>query len=200
MSVTWTWPDVVQRRLTQGHLLRPAPPGAVAVADVVAAVCGVQSQVVAAAELGVGIRTVSLTRTGLRDIIATDRTLVRTYAMRGTAYLLASDDIPLYAAAMRQLPGGGDTWFTGFGLNAEQARELFAATANALDGRTLNRAELVEELRRGVGTWLFDVFDESLADLTVVTAYAAVLCLRPSAGGKVHVRPPRSVVPPLAGG
>ena len=177
MSVTWTRPDVVQRRLTQGHLPRPAPPWAIA--DVVAAVCGVQAQVVAAAELGVGIRTVSLTRAGLRDIIATDRTLVRTYAMRGTAYLLASDDIPLYAAAMRQLHGGGDTWFTGFGLNAEQARELFAATARALDGRTLNRAELVEELRRGVGTWLYDVFDESLADLTIVTAYAGVLAYGP---------------------
>ena len=187
MSATWAWPQVVHRRLAQGHLLEPAPPEAVP--GVVAAVCGVQAQVVAAAELGIGIRTAILNRAGLRDIVANDGTLVRTYAMRGTAYLLASDDLPLYAAAMRQLRGG-DTWFTGFGLNAEQAGELFAATANALDGRTLTRAELVEELRRGVGTWLFDVFDESLADLTVVTAYAGLLAYGPPQGAKTtFVRP-----------
>jgi hypothetical protein len=110
--------------------------------------------------------------------------------MRGTAYLLASDDLPLYAAAMRQLRGGGDTWFTPFGLDAKRAHELFGAVADALDGAVLSRPDLVEELRRRVGSWVFDVFDETLADLTVVAAYAGVLAYGPPQGATTtFVRP-----------
>ena len=50
MGATWTWPAVVRRRLDRNHLRHPAPPGGAV--DVVAPVCGVQAQVVVAAEIG----------------------------------------------------------------------------------------------------------------------------------------------------
>ena len=109
---------------------------------------------------------------------------MRTYAMRGTAYLLASDDLPLYAAAMRQVHGGRDRWFTAFGLDAKRAYEVFGAIAAALDGRILSRQELVDELQRRAGSWVFEVFDPTLADLTAMAAYAGVLAYGPPQGAK----------------
>jgi DNA glycosylase AlkZ-like len=177
---TWTWEQAAGRRLRRGHLLVPA--GAGAAVDVVRSLGGVQAQVPAAAELGVGIRVDGLTRGRLRALVDEARLLTRTYAMRGTAYLLPTGDLPLYLAAMRQVRGGEDRWFAGFGLSREEAARLFGGLAGILDGRCLTRPELVEALREQVGDWVFERFDPTLGKLTEAAAYAGVLAYGPARG------------------
>ncbi len=186
MAGSWSWDEIVAARLERGHLTSPCAQG---YAEVVRDVCGLQAQVAAAAELGLGVRTAGLTRAAFREL-----PLVRTYAMRGTAYLLHQEDVPMYMAAMRALSGianEGD-WFSSHGLAADQADELFGVIAEALTDGAIPRDELVARLRRNAGKWVFEKFDESLADVTVLAAYANVLAYGPPQGSKsTFVLPPQ---------
>jgi hypothetical protein len=184
----WSWEQAAGRRLGRGQLLAPAR--AAAAVDVVRSLGGVQAQVPSAAELAVGVRCEGLTRSGLRALVDESRLLTRTYAMRGTAHLLPTADLPLYLAAMRQLRGGDDGWFAGFGLTREQAARLFGGIAAILNGRCLTRPELAEALREHVGDRVFERFDPTLGELTVAAAWAGVLAYGPARGSTSTFRRP----------
>jgi hypothetical protein len=62
-------------------------------------VLGVQAQVLSAAELSIGARVDGLKRADVQRALWQDRTLVKTWAMRGTIHLLAAEDLPLIVAA-----------------------------------------------------------------------------------------------------
>jgi hypothetical protein len=68
-------------------------------------VLGVQAQVMSAAELSVGVRADGLKRADVQGALWQDRTLVQTWAMRGTIHLFAAEDLPLVVAA--RCAGGG---------------------------------------------------------------------------------------------
>src|SRR5919199_3024209 len=60
---------------------------------------GIQAQVMSAAELALWARVDGLTPQDVRSALWQDRTLVKTWAMRGTLHLIAAGDFPLYVAA-----------------------------------------------------------------------------------------------------
>jgi hypothetical protein len=62
-------------------------------------VLGVQAQVVSAAELAIGARVDGLKRADVQKALWEDRTLVKTWAMRGTIHLFAAEDLPMIVAA-----------------------------------------------------------------------------------------------------
>ena len=70
-------------------------------ADVVRHLTGVQAQMLPAAELGLHMRSGGLTRARIDRARLRDRSIVRTWAMRGTLHLIASEDhgwlVPLLA-------------------------------------------------------------------------------------------------------
>src|SRR5262249_44878925 len=184
---SWSWDRIVARRLRRSHLLGQQQAAPV---DVVRSVCGVQAQLPAAAELSVGVRTEGLTRGDLRRVVNEEGALIRTYAMRNTAHLLPTDDLPLYPAAMRQLYGVEGRWFNAFGLDSGRAGEPFAAIPGALARRRPPRQELAAALRGRLGGWVFELFDPLLARLSVVAGYAGALAYGPSVGGRsTFVRP-----------
>src|SRR5918911_646621 len=63
-------------------------------------VLGVQAQVMSAAELSIGARADGLKRADVQKALWQDRTLVKTWAMRGTIHLFAAEDLPLVVAAL----------------------------------------------------------------------------------------------------
>ena len=60
---------------------------------------GVQAQLMSAAELQVGVRA-DCAVTDVRTALWKDKSLVKTWLMRGTLHLIPAADLPLYAAAM----------------------------------------------------------------------------------------------------
>jgi hypothetical protein len=62
-------------------------------AEVVQAVCGLQAQVLAAAELGVGVRSSGLTLAEVEQARLQERSIIWTWGMRGTLHLLAASDL-----------------------------------------------------------------------------------------------------------
>ena len=77
-----------------------------------------------------------------------DRTLVRAWAMRGTLHLLAADDVPTVAAALRgKERWRRPTWLRWFGVTEPEMERLIDAIGEVLDdGRPRTRAELAQEI------------------------------------------------------
>src|SRR6266568_488345 len=74
--------------------LTPQQPGEViGVARVVKEVCGIQAQDASAATLAVRPRSVGLAVTDVEQAQVHDRSIIRTWGLRGTLHLLASDDV-----------------------------------------------------------------------------------------------------------
>ena len=105
-----------------------------------------QAQVMSSAELALAARVDGLRVDEVRDALWTRRELVKTWAMRGTLHLLASDDLPLWAGALRTRSylWHSAAWTKYFGLSAEEVDALIAAIAASLDGKGLTREELGE--------------------------------------------------------
>ena len=75
-----TWNQVMALRLQRHWLLEPAPPDRLV--QVAGAVCGIHAQVMATAELSLGLRVAGVTRLQVRQELWERRRLVKTYGLR----------------------------------------------------------------------------------------------------------------------
>ncbi|MEU4806485.1 crosslink repair DNA glycosylase YcaQ family protein [Actinosynnema sp. NPDC023587] len=168
MASNWTEAAALAHRLRRNHLAQPSTAGPAAVTGDVGAF---QARAPLAAELGLAVRSARLGRSAFQALVQ-DGVLVRTYAMRGTAHLLAGRDLGLYLAAVRKANP----------VDVSDAdRGLLAAAAEALADGPLTRAELVTRMTAlGGPTGL----DETLAEFTVLAAHAGVLAFGPQRDGK----------------
>lgn len=87
-------PDQVRLLRLRSQLLSPQSPAAPAEAvQVLKELCGVQAQDASAAELAIRPRSTALVAADIQRARAADRTIVRTWCMRGTLHLLAAEDL-----------------------------------------------------------------------------------------------------------
>jgi hypothetical protein len=99
--------EVRRLRLRAQHLAEPA--SREALVDVVRDLVGVQAQMPQAAALSLRARVAGLTREDLREALEVQRTLVRTWVMRGTIHLVRTEDVrwmlpALPTSVLRQVP------------------------------------------------------------------------------------------------
>jgi Winged helix DNA-binding domain len=146
------------------------------VPQVVRALVGIQAQDRRAAALAVRPRTPGASAEAVERALSEERSVVRTWAMRGTLHLLAADDLPAMLAIFGALHiRRGERRLTQLGLPPDVAERSTAAAGEILaaDG-PLTRHELAERLRaRGV-----PVAAEGQAPIAVAhrAALAGVLC------------------------
>ena len=97
----------------------------------------------------VGIRTASFAGPDLDDALWNQRTLVKTWGMRGTLHLFPSAELPLWVAAFtrRQWPRFTPAWEKSHGVKPDDLRAITAAVGEVLPGRVLARDELATESR-----------------------------------------------------
>lgn len=168
-----SWDQVRARRLQRSHLLRRAP--ARRLESVVGEVCGVQAQVLAAAELAVGTRVNGATQQEVRKALWERRTLVKTYGPRGTLHLLPSAELGLWMAAMRARSD----------LSIEGADDLTCAIGDALDGRNLTRQELAHDVAQRLGSDAGEMLSSTWGHGLARAAWTGRLCFGPSRGAQV---------------
>ena len=99
--------QAIAYRLQMSRLLNPAP--ARDLIGVVGAVCGIQAQILMAAEIDLAVRVEGLGVADLRAEIWDLHRLVKTYGPRNTLHLLPAHELPLWMAAMRARLGPGVT-------------------------------------------------------------------------------------------
>ena len=113
--------------------------------DVVARLAGVHAQVMSSAELALWARVEGLEPDAVASALWEERSLVKTWAMRGTLHLLPTAELGLWITALRTrierhfLNRARQKYF---GFTREDALRLITAIGEALDGRELTRAEL----------------------------------------------------------
>ena len=160
--------------------------------DVTSRLCGLHAQVASAAELSAWVRM----QPGEPDAVSTalwqDRTLVKTWAMRGTLHHIVADELPTYMAARRTIgrhltPG----YLKYFDMTHAQMVNLIESIGTALDGRRLTRDELALEVVRITGeAHLGDHLRSGWGSFLKPAAALGYLCFGPNQGRNVtFVRP-----------
>lgn len=140
-----TWDQVAALRLRRQRLDAPAPRADLL--EVVRDHVGIQAQVMSSAELSLGTRVEGLARDEVARALWEERTLVKTWAMRGTLHLVAARELPeLVAALGTRLNWLKPVWLRYFGVTADQMRRLQDAIGEVLSDRPMTRLALAEAL------------------------------------------------------
>ncbi len=184
-----TWAQVGAWRMARHHLTERAPRADLL--DVVADLCGLHAQLSSSAELTAWARVADLEPGAIATALA-DRTLVKSWAMRGTLHLLPSAEYGLWLGGLSTYRHYlKPAWSKGFGISQDELKRMIAAVAKALDGNTLTREELAAEVARltkspGLADKLLGSWGSTLKPAT----YRGKLCFGPSKGRNVtFVRP-----------
>lgn len=117
------------------------------------------AQVQASAELQLAARVDGLTQQDVRDALWRDRSVVKAWTLRGTLHLHPAGELPLWYSARRAVTGEVEElqeWRDPKGLlhpavTSDEVTEISAAVSDALDGRSLLREQLADEVVRRVG-------------------------------------------------
>ncbi|WP_198665623.1 winged helix DNA-binding domain-containing protein [Haloprofundus halophilus] len=169
--------DAARYRL-RSQRLAPRTDDETSVAELLASVCGIQAQEKPAAALGVRARSESLTEANLERALYEDRSVVRTWCMRGTFHLVAAADLPLYLSLFGETfasRGPEPKRLESMGLDESDIARAMELIRDALreDG-PLTRGKIAGRLRRGG----VDLDSESQAPYFLVrrAALSGILC------------------------
>ncbi len=147
--------------------------------EAVRAVCGVNAQLSPAMMLSLRARVQDLSAGDVQDTLAGGRTLVRTWAMRGTLHLIAADDaawlIPLLGPAFARADRRRRV---DLGLDDEKCERALREIKSILRGSgPLTRWELVDRLNeRGFG---IARKGQAAVHLIALAALEGIACLGP---------------------
>src|SRR5258708_15504256 len=175
-------------RLERHHLLRRAPKKDLA--KVVADISGVQAQVMSAAELQIAVR-VGCTVDDVRKALWKDKTLVKTWMMRGTLHLIPANDLPLYTAATsRRWVRINNTWLKFMQVTEPEVWQLVDSMGAALNGTPMSREELIDKVAKDEPARVRAALKSGWGGMLKPAARNGMLCFGPSRGQNVtFVRP-----------
>jgi len=196
-EVSWSAANV--RRL-QRHALHPASQ-ATDPAEIAAVICGAHAQVLSAAELSLALRIQAATRTTIRQALWDDHRLIKAHGPRGTVHLLATEDLPIWTAALSAIPAHSP-FPDDVRLTPAQAEAIVDAIGQALENAELTIDELDRAIVDLVGPWAGDRVMPAFQDLwprwrqaVGMAAHRGVLCFGPNKGRRVTYTNPRRWLP-----
>ncbi len=156
--------------------------------------CGIQAQVMSAAEMALAARVIGLTPRDVRSALWQERTLVKTWAMRGTLHLLTAADLPLYVAA-RSVHAARNwlKYFTFFGISPEQYEAIIVAIPQVLGSEPLTRQQLAAAVAKHLDVPELEKFLQSSTwgSLWKPSAWRGEFCFGPNQGQNVTFVNPR---------
>ncbi len=163
--------------------LTPQQPGEViGVARVVKEVCGIQAQDASAATLAVRPRSVGLAVTDVEQAQVHDRSIIRTWGLRGTLHMLASDDIGWLLPLLGPVFVAGDRRRREeLGLSEDMCVRGMRIIRNLLSNQgPLTRTELMEHL----ATNGIRLEGQARPHLLARAALEGLICLGPDRGAE----------------
>lgn len=167
-------------RLDRQHLKRPASAGSLV--EVARRLCGVHTQVMSSADLQLRARVQGHAPADLPRALWEERTVVKTWLMRGTLHVVPADDLALFTGALDNRGEYAGAWLRAFGVTAKQMEELIHAIAGSLDGDCLTREELVARVEPRVGRSVAKRLRSGWGEFLKPAARRGVLCFGPSRG------------------
>jgi hypothetical protein len=168
-------------RLRRHHLLDQSAKDVVTISR---DVCGVQAQIMSAAQLQLWARNHAITPAAVNDALWKTRTLVKTSLMRQTLHLVPTEDFPLYIAANRSTRVNSTfSIMARFKITRDEADALSDLIVEALKAGPLPRAAITAAVRprvsKRVRAWMDKVF--SIVRLPV---FEGRICYAPGEGNE----------------
>lgn len=183
--ISLNWDQVNTWRLAQHHLLQREDRQQML--DVVSQIGGLQAQVMSAAELQLWARIQNLLTTDVRDALWLERTLIKTWALRGTLHLLVTKDFPLYVAALstRQQFRRG-SWLKYHGVTLDELQAIIVGVHATLHSTGMTREQLADAIAKHANVLhLRDLLRSGWGALLKPAAFQGYLCFGPSEGQNV---------------
>ena len=187
--VELTWSQVHAFRLQRHHLDARATKKELD--TVVGDIGGAQAQVMSAAEMQIAVRA-RCTVADVRDALWKDRSLVKTWLMRGTLHLARSEDLPVYVGAMGRhwVSQMRPSWLAYMQVTEDEFWAICDDIGRSLDGTPLTREELIARVGRGRSEHIRQVLKSGWGGMLKPAARNGLLCFGPNRGQSVtFVRP-----------
>jgi Winged helix DNA-binding domain len=189
-----TWRKAAAWRVQRHYLDKRAPAGSLL--EAASRLCGLHAQLMSSAELMAWARVEDLKRDAVRQALWAERTLVKTWAMRGTLHLLPAKELPMWHAVLGTSKRflRESAWKKYYGITLKELDQITQAIGTALDGRVLTREELAKEVARITRRRAFGpkVALSSWGTLLRPAAFTGLLCFGPSEGQLVRFTRPTS--------
>jgi hypothetical protein len=178
-----TWDQINAWRLAR-HGLAPR----VGFMEAVRRMIGVQAQVMSAAELSLCARVDGLRPSDVQTALWQERTLVKTWAMRGTLFLFVAEDLPLVVST-RQIRKAR-YWvkhFESYGIYEPQYQALLEAIPQVLGDEPMTREQLAVAAAEhtGIDGLLPALTESSWGTALKPSAFRGDLCYGPTQGRNV---------------
>ena len=191
-----TWKQVLNWRVERHHLGERAAAGGLS--PVVARICGLHAQLMSSAKLSAWARVENLPRDAIQRALWDERSLLKTWAMRGTLHLLPSAEYSLWRASLgtydHYLKGA---WLRAYGLSASELENLIEVIGEVLDGQMLTREELAQRVGEKLGSKdLPERMTGSWGSMLKPAAFRGELCFAPSSGRNVRFTRPQGWLRP----
>jgi hypothetical protein len=148
-SIRSSWAQVAALRMERQHLVRRVPRERMI--DIVREMVGLQAQVASAAELQLVARADDVRPDDIRDALASQRSLAKTWAMRGTLHWLAADDLVRFVLAYPTRDATGNpAWIDAFGADPAQVTRFVEEIGSVLTDEPMTRTELADAVEHVV--------------------------------------------------
>ena len=145
-------------------------------------VCGVQAQIMSAAQLQLWARNHAITPTAVNDALWKTRSLVKTTLMRQTLHLVPADEFALYIAAQKNTRVKSVlTVMARFRITREEADELSALILETLDSGPVPRLSIAAAVRPKVSKRVRMWMDQSWSMVRLPIAEGRI-CYGPGEG------------------
>jgi hypothetical protein len=168
-------------RLRRHHLLDQSAKDLVTICR---DVCGVQAQIMSAAQLQLWARNHAITPAMVNDALWKKRSLVKTSLMRQTLHLVPSDEFPLYIAANRRARVKSTlSVMARLKINREEADELSVLILEALKQGPAPRAAVTSAVRpkvsKRVRAWM-----DRVSSIVRLPIFEGLVCYGPGEGNQ----------------
>ncbi len=187
------WEQILAWRLKQLYLVENTD-----YTKVVKTTLGFQSQVQSASELALHLRSSNLSQKVFRKVLNEKHTLIRTWAMRGTLYMLLLKDLPLLVSARKAYKGRAwkERYFSYFGLSEKQYYKVMEAIPNVLGIEPLTREQLATKVAEHAKdpAILKSLLTSSWGSLWKPSALNGDLCLAPRVGQNATFINPKKLI------
>ncbi len=183
--VALTLPQSLALRLAGQRLDRPAPRGSLVATC--GAIGGAQAQVGSAARLAMAARVQGLVEAEYERALFVERTLVKTWTVRGTLHVIPSADLPLHVLAfggirIRHL----DRWLMQSGLDPRQSAAVTDDVVEALAEGPLTRREISARVALAHGPLAKKWIEHSWGGVLRRGLYEGRVCFGPARGTEVR--------------
>lgn len=176
--------QIVAFRLSRHHLDHRAP--LKSLVEVVSDVCGVQAQLMAAAEQALWARVESLTREKITEALWTERSLVKTWCMRGASHLLVAVDLPIYVGGLLHRGLRRERqWISKYGISEAEMEAMVEAIVEALDDAVLTRKELARHVVALIGAKTKRWVEHSWGGIVKQASLQGLVVFGPSHGQEI---------------